>query len=324
MDQYPYPKYQFEITPLENWNRFVKRQEFCWVPDVYNDFNCVCPDCNPDNIACGFDGGLDSFGVRWIPVENNDALPAFVDPKCVILENIADWENLNWPEVDAWDWKKEGEIYRSSLSKERPSVGIMQTGLFERMISLMSFEEAAASLLTDPESTQAFLDRLLETNLSILEHYKQDMDCDVIIFHDDWGAQRSPFFSAGVVEKFFVPHLKRLTKRAHELDMTFILHSCGNITSFVPLMIEAGIDCWQFNYDAVKDTILDTIRKYGDQILFHGYFGTVAPFSEDNETFKQEVQNYFDSFGRTEACSVSICDYEDRGMDTTAYCNAVS
>lgn len=103
-----------------------------------------------------------------------------------------------------------------------------------------------------------------------------------------------------------VPHVKVLVERTHELGMKFTLHSCGNITSIVPLMIEAGVDYWQFNYEACVDSIVDTIHKYGEQILFDGYFGLRDPLPTDAEELKSFVREKYTSFCDTARCSLTF------------------
>ena len=68
--------------------------------------------------------------------------------------------------------------------------------------------------------------------------------------HDDWGAQRAPFFSTDTFRETLYAPLKRVVERTHELGMLYTAHCCGNALEFVPLMVECGIDSWQIQPDA--------------------------------------------------------------------------
>lgn len=90
------------ITPKENWDRFFKRQNPLWIPDGTYDVNFMSPYNIPDCKASSFIGGYDSFGVKWIPDESCPELPAFVEPGFVVLDDIENWRDMKWPDVDSW------------------------------------------------------------------------------------------------------------------------------------------------------------------------------------------------------------------------------
>lgn len=89
------------VTPRENLLRYYRGEKYYWMPDIVSDQVDITPSCNPDVDASDFEGGYDAFGVKWIPVEGG-MLPAFVEPGFILLEDIADWKSLKWPEPDDW------------------------------------------------------------------------------------------------------------------------------------------------------------------------------------------------------------------------------
>lgn len=311
------------ITPRENFELFFNRQGPLWVPDVMADLNFLYPAVIPDSVACSWSGGLDAFGCKWIPDENCPELPSFPEPGNILLEDIADWKDLKWPNPSDWDWDKAAEEHKV-LDQDRPNAVFLYSSLFERMVTLMGFENAAMAFLLDPENTHAFIDRLEEYNLDLIEHVHKYLNCDIIVMSDDWGSQRSPFFSVEVAEEFLAPHVSALTKRTHELDMRFMHHCCGNSSAFVPLMIDEGVDWWQYNYEAVQDNIEETIVKYGDRILFDGYPGYAVPLSEDDEEFKQQAAMYYKKLAGGQNSSLTITNLCERGFDVRTYCYELS
>lgn len=251
----PYPETERltpPITPKDNALRYFSGKPCAWVPDVNADIVDITPDCNPDAIAQGYEGGLDAFGVKWIPVSSNEDLPAFVEPGFVLLEDIADWQELRFPDVDSWPWAEYGEKYRQTYKDDdRLLRGVIYSGFFERLISLMSFEEAAMAMVTDPDAVRAFFEALADMNIKIAAHYKEDFGCEAILLHDDWSAQLAPFFSPKLASEIIAPCLKRVVDFCHDNGMLFILHSCGNGTSMIPAMAQAGVDGWQAQLDAI-------------------------------------------------------------------------
>lgn len=312
------------ITPRENLDLFFKRQGALWVPDVNSDLNFMYPQVIPDSIACGWSGGKDAFGCSWVPDTSAPDLPAFPEPGNILLKDIADWKNLDWPDPSKWDWEKAEEEY-SVLDPDRPNAVFLWSSLFERMITLMGFENAAMALLEDPENCIDFVKRLEEYNISLIEHCHKYLKTDIIVMSDDWGSQRAPFFSPTLASEIFAPHVHALTKRTHELGMKFMHHCCGNSSAFVPVMIDEEVDWWQYNYEAVKDNIEDTIQKYGDQIFFDGYPGYVEPLAEDDAAFQQEVRAFYKKLAGGMNSTFSIVDSApSRSFDVRKYCYQIA
>lgn len=304
------------VTPKENFLAYLNREPACWIPDQANETNYVMPSMIADNIAQGPNGGIDTFGVVWVPDTSCPDLPAFIKPGFKLCGDIENWkEDIPWPDVDSWDWEAIRKEY-SVLSHDRASVGSLQAGLFERMTMIFTFEDAAAYLLTEPELVHEFLDKLTDYNISVIKHLKEYCDIDIVFFHDDWGAQRSPLFSPDVVKEFFVPCFKRMTNCAHELGLKFIHHSCGRNYTLVPLMIECGSDVWNLQIEANEDELMHVIEEYGDKILFDIYYGCGKPLPENDEECKKFIIEKYETFGKTGRCSIGFMDScENRGFD---------
>ena len=271
------------ISPKENMLRYFAKKDYCWIPDGAYDQVDVAPDINPDLAASGYSGGIDSFGVKWVALENG--LPAMVEPGHPLLEDITDWRSLKLPDVSSWDWEGYAKRFPNALTDERYVRGKIPCGFFERLISLMDVEEAAVALVTEPEEVYEFFGKLADMNVSLVEHYKKYLNADGVMLHDDWGSQRAPFFSLNTVRELIMPHLKRVVDRAHELGMHFTFHSCGNGLDLAPAMIEAGIDAWQFQENAVD--LKKAKELYGDKIVFETFWD--VPAEMDDEAAQQHI-----------------------------------
>lgn len=310
-------KLDHPISPKENLKRYYRGEDYEWIPDLNSDQYDITPDCNPDCVASGYAGGYDTFGVKWIPVENNEMLPAFVEPGFVLLDNIADWKKLEWPDVDSWNWAECAEKYNQTLEgDDRMRRGVLMSGYFERLISMMTFEEAAVSLLADPEAVGGFFDKLTDMNIKIADHYIDDFGCGAIMIHDDWAAQKSPFFSLDMAMELIVPHLKRLVDHVHARGAFFTLHSCGNGVALVPAMKAAGVDAWQANDTAID--IEGAIKACGDDLILEIY-----PEVPDlhGEALKKHVFDTVTKYCSNDKCFIEFSDYTDfeRPKETRKY-----
>jgi hypothetical protein len=324
---YPFPpaeKLNTPITPRENWKLYFERKPCCWVPDMNFDANWLMPDFIPDNVAGGPDGGYDSFGVKWIPCSNPE-LPAFVEPGFIRIKDIAEVTDFPYPDPDVWPWQ-EGAKPFLALDQDRINIGVVQTGMFERMIDVFGFEDAAAYMLTDADYLHIFLDKLVEYNCKMIKNFHTYFKADIIFFHDDWGAQRAPFFSNAAAEEFFLPRFKIMADLCHSLGMKFVHHCCGRSAPFVPLMAKYGADLWNLQIDANEDILPGMIKEYGDRILFDIYFGYLGidPLPQNDEDSKSFIEEKYKIFGKQGNCSIGFFDVAERGYDPRRFYYEVS
>jgi len=66
----------------------------------------------------------------------------------------------------------------------------------------------------------------------------------IMMSSDDWGTQSNLIAPPRVFEQLFMPHLKRVNARIHELapQVKTFLHSCGAIYDIIDMVAESGFD----------------------------------------------------------------------------------
>ena len=301
------------VSPRENLLRYYRGQDYEWLPDICSDQIDITPFCNPDILASGYEGGRDAFGVKWIPVEGGE-LPAFVEPGFQLWEDISDWRKQPFPDPDTWNWKEEADRYNQTYQgDDRLRRGIIMSGYFERLIANMTFEEAAMALLTDPEEVTAFFEELTVFNEKVMKHYLEDFGCESIMIHDDWAAQRSPFFSLDTVMELIVPHLKKLSDAAHEQGASFTLHSCGNGLDLLPAIKASGVDAWQLQVDAVDAAT--AYERAGDDLILESY--PVVPEELHGEKLENFLRETLQSFCGKHKGLVEFYDFDPERLAET-------
>ena len=313
---YPYAPTQ-KLNPPSgvkaNYLAYLQGQDYEWVPDAHTDKVEITPPCVPDIIACGFGGGLDSFGVRWAPDVSNPELPAFVETGLITLDDITKWRDLTFPDVDSWDWKGQGERYRAFYQNDDRSMrGVIMIGFFERMISLMGFQGAALSLAIEPEESAAFLDAIADVNIRMVDHYIDDFGCDSILFHDDWSAQRGPFFSLDTAMDILVPAVRKLTDHIHERGAIAMMHSCGNAVDLIPAIKAGGADLWQAQPDA--NDLEKATEACGDGLIIETY--PIVPDGLQGDELDAYIASFLDYTTRHRFCCEHVDMDEERCFDT--------
>lgn len=257
------PKHNYPITPKENMLRMLRGEMPLWVPDQDQDNNAIQPMVMPDAVARSF-GGTDWFGIQWVYEPLTKA--AMVKNGTRALSDLTNWrEEIKWPDLSAIDWQKDyEENYKGRIAEDRFSYFVIVNGLFERLADLTSFEDAFCYLLEEPEELTAFYDKLVDWHIELIKIAKEVYHADMILFHDDMGTQRSTFFSPALYEELFVPQYKKITKAAHDLGMHIALHSCGSISTIIPLIIEAGFDAWE-GQDSANDKVA-IMKEHGKDL----------------------------------------------------------
>ena len=116
--------------------------------------------------------------------------------------------------------------------------------LAERPEMLCGFSQALENLYLEPEKMERLLDMILEYKIEhIAEAARQFGDrVHGIFLTDDWGTQQGTLISPKTFNDFYFDRYKQLFDSIHGHGWDIILHSCGNVTNFVPLFIEAGVD----------------------------------------------------------------------------------
>jgi hypothetical protein len=166
------------------------------------------------------------------------------------LEDISEWyDKVVWPDIDKWDWEGSAKKNNGTYLKSTNFVQMwFQTGYFERLISLLEFENALLAVFDEDskEHVHKFFDKLTDLYIRIfdkaIETYKPYLNA--VFFHDDWGMQKAPFFSPEICSEMIVPYMRRVTDFIHSKGKFCELHSCGQLLKQVPNMIKAGWDAW--------------------------------------------------------------------------------
>lgn len=304
------PKLNTPITPRENMMRVMKGEQPMWLPNMNRDMNIVCPDMMPDASARAF-GGIDWFGVDWQYEPLTKA--AMVRPGTRRLSDITKWrEELVFPDLNDLDWEKDSKELYHMLPNDRFTYFIIYNGIFERLADLTSFEDAFCYLLEEQEELTAFFDKMIEWYIGLTKIARTYYHADMILFHDDMGTQRAPFFSPEIYEELFIPQYQKLTGAVHEQGMFIALHSCGNVRRQIPNFITAGFDAWEGQEGVMdKDEIMET---FGDQLVQIGQYQISGDLTDEEAV--EALRHMIETRGRKGRCAYRIRDNRPRKGNT--------
>lgn len=304
------PIFNTPITPKENMVALFNGENPLWMP-LTSECKGIDPRLDPDNIARGFVfdagepydvkkyGGKDIFGIEWefVPMVNG----SIVKPGKPTMDDANDWKKLiKMPDVNAWDWEgcaKENAKWFEDNKDYIINLTFLNGTTFERLISFMDFQGAAMAIID--EEQQDAIKELMNTILEqvyfpYLENIKKYLPAvKMVTLHDDWGAQRAPFFSLDTAREMFVPVFKKFAAKCKELGLLFQLHSCGKTEMLVPAYIEGGVQMWNGMSMNDKRALFE---QYGDKFIF----GVDPPAIADNMDA---------DLGELEAAAKEFCEF---------------
>ena len=272
------------VTPRENMNALYYEKKPYWIPYAMTESRMFNSRLYSDRLGRGHrEDNKDVFGIEWEFVPS--AGGSIVRPGSPFMEDVNDWKKLvKIPDVSTWDWASEAKEAKLD-PRFSHEMSFVNGFWFERLISFMDFMPAALALI-DEDQTDAIKELFQAT--TDLGKRCIDMICtyypmvDFINVHDDWGAQRAPFFSMDVAYELFVPYMKQLTDHIHSWGRIATLHSCGHNEDHVQAFIDGGFDQWiPQNMNNCKKLY----DEYGDKIVFGVW---PEPFDVNNTTEEEQ------------------------------------
>lgn len=281
------------MTARENVLRAYKHEKPEWVPNGFTDLDIW------DSFGERYFGegsGDDWFGVNWTYTPELHSQTE--TPGQEVVEDLENWqEKVHFPDLDSYNWK---EIAARATAKwdrkNKVSLCMLLNGPFERMTSLMGFENAVCAFLETPDEVHELFEAVTEHKCRYLKILKEYFDFDVIAFHDDWGNNQNMFFSMDMWREFIKPCIKKVVDCTHELGMIFEMHSCGYIKPTVAELVELGVDSIQpLQY---CNDVQELKEKYGKQILLSGGFNTQGVLERPGaaeEEIRTEVRRTIDA-----------------------------
>jgi uroporphyrinogen decarboxylase len=144
-------------------------------------------------------------------------------------------------------------------------------GIYERTYCLMGFEEFMMESITDTESVEILMDKITDYKVAMA---KRKVAAGFKVGHhgDDLGCQVGTLVSPTQFHELIKPRIARHFKVFKDAGIPMMMHSCGDVTPFLPDLIEIGLDM----IEPVQPCMgLEHIKKqFGDKLSFWGGIDT--------------------------------------------------
>lgn len=254
------------MTKKENLVRTITRDGPAFVPYRYDgSLTTLWPAVS----ARPREGGLDDWGLRWIPTDTEEGSYLDGTPR-IRMEQIGE---LEVPDTDF------GRV-TDDLRRQIADLGDTDTlivvrnemVMFERARSLLGMTEYLMACVTDPDAVHALLEKITGYQRR-LTRAMMESGAAGVRFTDDWGMQNALFIHPAQWRAFMKDRLRSLYDIVKEYDGLVFQHSCGHIEEVVPDLIEIGLDVLDPCQPQAND-IFRWKREYGDRLSFMGGLDT--------------------------------------------------
>lgn len=181
------------------------------------------------------------------------------------------WKNAGTPDFYKQLREKAKQLYEQT---DRAIMIGFGGNLFEWGQFLYRTDEFFMNLISHREEMERMLDKLTEIHLQNLEPVLEAVSgyVQIIQMGDDLGMQSGPMISPKMYREVFFPRHKRIYQTIKDKsDLYVFLHSCGEMSEFIPDLIEAGVDIInpvQTNTAGMEPERLK--RDFGKDIVFWG------------------------------------------------------
>ena len=197
---------------------------------------------------------IDEWGNLWVRIE--DTSKGEVEKG--VLEHISEIENYEFPDYS----KSEDYENVKEMVKEKSDlfvIGWMPGFTFNIARKLLKLDQYMMDLMLEPELIKIMHDKIDVMLEDMIRNYA-DSGVDGVMFCEDWGTQKQTLISPELWREEFYPRTKKLCSLAHDLGIKVLMHSCGKIEKIIPGLIDAGIDCLQFDQPTLHG--IDKLAAY--------------------------------------------------------------
>jgi uroporphyrinogen decarboxylase len=181
-------------------------------------------------------------------------------------------------------------------SSSKYCVGVLNLTLSERLFALRGMEHVFEDFYTHEREIGRLCEALTEYAIGWISDWGKT-DISAIFLGDDWGSQEALMISPAMWRRHFKEHYRRIFAEVHRWGKDVLFHSCGNIASIIPDLIEVGVDV----LDPLQPgplNLAEVARQFGGKVAFSGGIDDQRLESYTPQEVKDMVRRAIDTLGR--------------------------
>ena len=211
------------------------------------------------------------WGVTMKVLKEEDATPEMLDYKVIDAKS---WEKAKAAmtlEDDRINWKLLKDNFHKWREQGQWITANFWFGFDVTHSWMMGTENLLIALMEEPELIKDMFDTYLDRCENLFSRiWDAGYHFDEIHWPDDMGYKGTTFFSPEMYREMVKPFHARAVKWAHDRGIYARLHSCGNIMSLVPNIVDTGMDA--LNPLEVKAGVdsFKLKKEFGNKLVLQG------------------------------------------------------
>lgn len=202
--------------------------------------------------------------------------------------------------ADWWEYKEKLAFNekRINLKAVEESKKLREQGKFICIHNSDPYEQAwpvfgqvqmFMAMLEEPDIVKDALDTWANLMVECFDYYMaHGLEVDAYFIYGDMGYRNGTLFGPEVYRELIMPAHKRVINCLHDYGKKAILHSCGKIKSFIPMLIESGFDALQPLEAKCDQDMRELLPEFGRQIVFFGNMD-IRELSKDRDAIEGEI-----------------------------------
>jgi hypothetical protein len=275
-------KRDYPISPRENLLKAFRHEKPLWMPNFVTSGQLSPPGPNDDAPNIHSEDYTDWFGVfrKWSESQHS------CTPVGTVFDSIYDWDKrITFPNLDALCWDKGADEF---VRDENAALHTRFTGgIFQRLHALEGFENALVDMITEPEKCKEFFDIMADFVIDVFHRMHAVYRYDFVMYHDDWGTARGPFFSVELFKETLLEPTKRIYKAIEDAGVIPVSHNCGLVNDFIPYLVDE-IGAQGLEIQPIND-IKGILRTYGNRCTVE-YTSPDPYFFNDPDTTEEQLK----------------------------------
>lgn len=163
---------------------------------------------------------------------------------------------------------------------------------YDKAQGIVGSERLLMAMVEEPDWVKDLFDTAVDLLIDACEQMTaRGFVFDGAFVYDDMGYRNATLFSPAAYRALEFPSQKRMCNYFHDKGMKVILHSCGNVNQFVPMLIEAGFDCLQPLEVKAGMDLVQLKKEFGDRLAFMGGIDVRAMAADDPAVIEREISS---------------------------------
>ena len=206
------------------------------------------------------------FGTGFKTAESSERI--WITEASSVISNREDFDRHEWPDPE---WVNYCQMeHAASHLPEGMMIIPRVSGVLENVSWLTGLEGLSYLLFDAPALVEEMFNRVGAILLEVAEKLVQMDRVGALFMGDDLGFRTGTLISPDHLRQYVFPWQQKICEAAHNRDIPFILHSCGNLEKIMEDLIKTvGIDARHSFEDAIHP-IEQVAEKYCDRIAVLG------------------------------------------------------